>query len=293
MFHDFDLNLLVYLDSLLDLQSVSRAAVRSHITQSAMSLALARLRKVFSDELLVPSAGRKMVLTPLAESLRLPLREAIMKIDAVKNTSAHFNPAESKRKFTIDASGEAVEVLLHALAGPLFQQAPGVQLVLNLLDIEVSLGAKHDLIIAPQKLFGHDVYTESLWKDAWTCVMWSGNNVVGEELTLQQYSEMGYAFSNVDHHYGDPGHIVRRMEVYVPELSMIPSAIIGTNRVAVLGARLARILAARSPLRLLPPPVHTPEIVEYMQWHHLQDADPGAAWFRDLVKQAFNKETAL
>lgn len=69
-----DLNLLVALDALFAEKSVSRAGERRlHLSQSATSGALARLREVFQDQLLVP-VGRKMVLTPVAEALVEPVR---------------------------------------------------------------------------------------------------------------------------------------------------------------------------------------------------------------------------
>ena len=49
----FDLNLLVALDALLRERSVTNAGRRVHLSQSAMSGALARLRHAFNDELLV------------------------------------------------------------------------------------------------------------------------------------------------------------------------------------------------------------------------------------------------
>jgi hypothetical protein len=64
-FHNLDLNLLVALDTLLDERNVSRAAERLHLTQSAMSNALSRLREFFGDALLVP-VGRHMEPTALA-----------------------------------------------------------------------------------------------------------------------------------------------------------------------------------------------------------------------------------
>jgi LysR family transcriptional regulator, nod-box dependent transcriptional activator len=289
MFHDFDLNLLVYLDSLLAAQSVSKAAARSHITQSAMSLALTRLRKHFQDELLVPIAGRKMAMTPLAESLIVPVREAIMKIDAVKKTVVDFDPAVSSREFTIDASSEVIDVILHNLLPRLTQSAPGIQLVVNSLRDE-QMAAKHDMVIAPQKLFAGDVYTLPLWNDEWVCVTWTSNQLIGEELTLQQYTELGYVFSAADKHYSDASNVVRRMEVFVPETSMIPSALIGTNRIAILNLRQAEIYAHYCSLRLVALPVKVPGITEYMQWHHSQSSDPGAAWFRNFVKAAVQEE---
>jgi LysR family transcriptional regulator, nod-box dependent transcriptional activator len=287
MFHDFDLNLLVYLDSLLTVQSVSKAGNRSHITQSAMSLALTRLRKHFEDELLVPIAGRKMALTPLAESLIIPVREAIMKIDAIKKTVVNFSPVRSKRTFVIDASSETIDLLLHKLIVPLSQHAPAIQLVLHSFQSDQMMGAKHDIVIAPQKLFGPDVFNELLLTDTWTCIAWSENNLIGDELTLKQYSDFGYVFSGIDAFYSDNRKTARRMEIFVPETSMIPAALMGTNRLAILSARLAKLYAKQYPLRMLSLPVESPELLEYMQWHHTQDSDPGAAWFRSFIKDMF------
>ena len=64
-----DANLLVILDVLLDERSVARAADRLGLSPSAASHALARLRTLFEDELLV-RAGRSMVPTARAEALR-------------------------------------------------------------------------------------------------------------------------------------------------------------------------------------------------------------------------------
>ncbi|QJW83756.1 LysR family transcriptional regulator [Ramlibacter terrae] len=76
-----DLNLLIALDALLAERSVTRAAERMHMTQSAMSGVLARLREYFDDQLLVP-VGRAMHLTPRAESMIQPVRDIILKVDS-------------------------------------------------------------------------------------------------------------------------------------------------------------------------------------------------------------------
>ena len=79
-FSQFDLNLLVTLDALLTEKNVTHAGVRVHLSQSATSGALSRLRDFFHDDLLVP-VGRKMVLTPLAEELERPAEAAMHAAD--------------------------------------------------------------------------------------------------------------------------------------------------------------------------------------------------------------------
>src|SRR5215472_5966941 len=97
-FSGLDLNLLVALDILFAEKSVSRAGERLHLSQSATSGALARLRDAFRDPLLVP-VGRKMTLTPLAETLVEPVREFLVKAEAILHTTPAFDPAKSERRF--------------------------------------------------------------------------------------------------------------------------------------------------------------------------------------------------
>ncbi len=57
-FDKLDLNLLVALDTLLTERNITRAADKLHLSQSAMSNALGRLRGYFGDPLLVPLQRR-------------------------------------------------------------------------------------------------------------------------------------------------------------------------------------------------------------------------------------------
>ena len=99
-FRNLDLNLIVYLDALLTEGSVSRAADRVHISQSAMSDALARLRDYFQDRLFV-QVGRSMVPTPLAASLLQPARDILLQVDSIASTNVQFEPRSSRRTISI------------------------------------------------------------------------------------------------------------------------------------------------------------------------------------------------
>src|ERR1700760_339645 len=110
-----DLNLLVALDALLTERSVTRAGQRVSVTQSAMSGALRRLRGLFGDDLLVRS-GQSMRLTPFAESLQAPLREALAQLEATVFSRSTFDPLREPRTFTISATDYTSVVLLSRLA---------------------------------------------------------------------------------------------------------------------------------------------------------------------------------
>src|SRR5215475_7779150 len=99
-FSGLDLNLLVALDALFAERSVSRAGERLHLSQSATSGALARLRYVFRDPLLV-QVGRTMALTPLAETLVEPVREFLLQAESIMHSSPVFKAATSSRRFRV------------------------------------------------------------------------------------------------------------------------------------------------------------------------------------------------
>src|ERR1700733_7813339 len=91
-----DLNLLVALDALLLERNITHAAERLNLSPSAMSGALARLRTYFDDEILA-QIGRRMVPTPLGESLQSRVRECLLLVQATVETRPQFDPLQTKR----------------------------------------------------------------------------------------------------------------------------------------------------------------------------------------------------
>ncbi|HZV08596.1 MAG TPA: LysR family transcriptional regulator, partial [Novosphingobium sp.] len=87
----FDMNLLLALDALLDTESVTLAAQRLNMGQSAMSSALGRLRDHFGDELLAKS-GRSLDLTPFAISLKGPVQDALIAVRQAVTVRQPFDP---------------------------------------------------------------------------------------------------------------------------------------------------------------------------------------------------------
>ena len=122
-----DLNLLVTLDALLREKSVTRAARDVGLSQPAMSHALARLRELLGDALLV-RAGRRMETTPRAEALRQPLASALAHVREVFEGGPRFDPTTSQRQFRISGGDLAELVLLPPLAARLSERARGIDL---------------------------------------------------------------------------------------------------------------------------------------------------------------------
>src|SRR5690606_8633705 len=122
-----DLNLLVTLDVLLAEGSVARAARRLRLSPSAMSRALARLRKATGDPLLV-RAGRGLVPTPRAIELGARVGRLVEESRAVLSPAVAIDLRQLVRTFTLRASDGFVENFGPDLVARIAAQAPGVRL---------------------------------------------------------------------------------------------------------------------------------------------------------------------
>jgi len=125
--HRVDLNLLVALDALTRERSVTKAAERAGVTQSAMSHTLRRLRELFGDPLLVRGRGG-MVLTPRAEALAVPLRSGLVSLARTLAEPQPFAPEQASRTFRIVSPDLFDALVLPTLFQRLGQQAPSIDL---------------------------------------------------------------------------------------------------------------------------------------------------------------------
>ena len=292
--HGFDLNLLVALDALLREKSVTNAGRRVHLSQSAMSGALARLRHAFNDDLLVAGRGA-MTLTPLAEGLVEPVAAILRDTQEALSAHVRFEPSTSRRTFTIAASDYATTVLLGEAVREMNAQAPHVTLViLQLRDrLEELDDLDVDVCILPQSIVPPARPHELLFRDTFTCLVWRDNTDVGDRLTVDQFTTLGHVVvtfhddctTRDDDRFAPRIGLERRAEIVVPNFHALPSLIVGTNRIATVQKRLATKLASSHPVRVVGLPVPIPPLEEAMLWHPRFERDPAHLWFRSVLKR--------
>jgi len=292
-YHKLDLNLLTALRALLTEKNVTRAGESVHITQPAMSGILARLREYFGDPLIVP-VGRKMELTPLAESLLEPLNDVLLRLDATITTRPEFNPLTTNRRFSVVASDYSIDVLLLAVLRRIHQEAPGLSVEFRTpsesAPAELEAG-EVDFIINPESQNSPMQSGAVLFEDSYRIVVDTANQEVGESIGIEQYLALRHvAFKSGKHglpqletwlanRYGDE----RRVEVITHSFSLLPRLVVGTARIATMHTRLARQCVGSLPIRLVKPTFDIPRLVELLQWHKYRDLDPGSMWFRDMI----------
>lgn len=293
-FNRLDLNLLVVLDALLTECNITRAGEKVHLSQSATSGALGRLREFFEDELLV-QIGRKMVLTPLGESLVGPVRSILIQVQATIERRPEFDPAHSERRFTLVMSDYTATVLMPEVIRAASKVAPAVSLELVTPGdepVEELESGNADFLLLPSNFISERHPSLAVFEEEFVCVCWRDNPLVGDSLSLDQYLTLGHVMvrfgsqrrPSVDewltHRFG----IERRAEVVATNFSAVPHYVLGTPRIATMHGRLARQWANNLPLRILPAPMDIPVMSWSLQWHQYRDLDPGTQWMRNLIR---------
>lgn len=121
---DIDLNLLRVFDALFELRSVTRAASRLGVTQSAVSHALGRLRTTLNDPLFLRSSSGLQP-TPRALEIAPGIRDGLNQLRGALTPSI-FEPASESRHFTIAAGSYFCGLLIPALVACARTSAPSV-----------------------------------------------------------------------------------------------------------------------------------------------------------------------
>jgi DNA-binding transcriptional LysR family regulator len=296
-FRQLDLNLLVALDALLTERNITEAGRRLHVSQSAMSGSLARLREYFGDELLV-QIGRKMVPTPLADSLAEPVREILLKVKATVDAKPGFDASTSTRRFSLMMSDYVSTVLMTEALQRVARAAPLVSFEVVSNDIASPGDALDrgdvDLLIMPRDHLAKDHPDEVLFTDGYVCLVWADNSTVGNTLSQQEYLSLGHVCVQLgrgrapvmDEWFLSRLGVNRRIEILTMNFNSLPQYVVGTQRVGTVHHRLADYYCRYLPLRIVPCPFELPPIVEAVQWHKYFDQDPGLAWLRGILKDA-------
>ena len=291
-----DLNLLVALDALLTEKNITRAGQKLSLSQSATSGVLARLRDYFGDPLLMP-VGRAMKLTPKAEELQKPVRDVLLTIQSTIAVQPGFDPATSQRHFRVTASDYPVSVVLAEAARRMGEEAPGVTLEIAMPGDDVQGGIERgevDMLIMPRQYLAAGHPSEALYEESYSCVVWAGNTQVGDTLTLAQYMSLSHVTTMFGSHrqpsleewFLKSSALSRRIEITTNNFNTLPLLVLGTQRVATMHNRLARLFVRTLPLRIVPLPVDFPTMVWSMQWPRHLSADPAHQWFRGMVSAA-------
>lgn len=296
--HRFDLNRLAALDALLSECSVSRAAARLHLSQPAMSGALASLRDYFGDPLLV-SVGRSMRRTSFAETLVQPVRDVLRQVEHITHRRPSLVLRDMQRTVSIAASDLSATLLLPALVREARQVAPGLRFELRpvtpFLSSDLERG-ELDMILGPDLIVAPNHPIQSLFSAPYACLVCRSSRLAWSTLDLETYMEAEHVAVKwwngvlpVDEVALRAAHVRRKIPIAVPAFSLFPLFLAGTDRIATLPLQMARVQAADFSLALRPCPAPVAPLAYCVQWQTRQDADPAITWIRTRLKAASDR----
>jgi DNA-binding transcriptional LysR family regulator len=289
-----NLNLFVAFDALLAEGSVSRAAKRVGITQSAMSNALRQLRGIFDDPLFLRTS-HGITATPRARQLAAPVREALRLLEESLSPQP-FDPRASTKTFILAASDYVEFVLLPPLLRELGKRAPGVR-------VEVRSWGRHhvpeelargemDLMIGFYDTVPKCHGATILFEEHYACIVRKGHPAVRDRLTLDTYASLKHimvshttgATSGIDRALAELG-FSREVVLRVSHFLNVPALVANSDFVAALSRRVAEPFAKMLSLRMFEPPLPLQVSRVGMVWHDSLNADCAQQWFRALVAE--------
>lgn len=296
-----DLNLVPALDALLRRRNVTRAAADVGLSQPAMSRALARLRDLQSDPLLVRTRSG-YVLTPRAQAIQPLLASAVRQLrDLFQQQS--FDPGTERRIVRLAAADTQTVLLVPGIMARLAGEAPGVDLrvegygpdLLGRLDS----GALDLAFALSSTPLPPGTSSEVVAEDHLALVMRRGHPAAERAWSIADYGSyhhvgvalLGDGQSEIDALLAAEG-VSRRIALVTPHFMAALAAVAATDMVTTVSAALARRFAAVFGLVLHEPPFARTLLRTTLVCSHVRSADPFLAWFRALVREVASATTA-
>lgn len=290
----FDLNQVVCLEALLSECSVSRAAERVHLSQSAMSAVLAQLRDYFGDPLLVRS-GRALVPTPFARSLIQPVNELLTRAHALTALSPDRAPSQVDREMTIATSDYSMAAFMTEAIKRMAKPMPNLRFdVLPLSNLSASIlnNGEIDLLVAGRPLDVGRPANMLVCEDRFVCLVSTDHEPDGgvldaDEFLARRHVVVRYFESQLTF---EDEEALRRLglrrprQVSVGSMSLVPQMIAGTALIATGAWRISRHFSQHWPIKVYPFPFAQEPMRIFAYWHPSREEDPVLQQLMDTVR---------
>lgn len=295
-----DLNLLVILDALLSEQHVTRAAERLHLSQPAVSHALARLRDLLGDPLLVRQGGG-LVATARGLELAAPLADALAQVQSLLAPN-RFDPASARRTFRLAMSDYGAALLLPGLVRALREQAPGIDLAITHASREGMqegvLSGEIDLAAGVFPDLPGELRSTPLFEEHYACLVDRDSLPAGGVLDLPSYLARPHVLLEM-RGSGTPEieraltaiRERRHVAISLPHWGIAPQLIQGTDLILTVSSQGLLNIDHRH-LLVVPPPFHIPSFGFVLAWHKRRGGDGALQWLIAQVQDVLAKRAA-
>jgi len=295
----FDVELLTIFNEIYVTGSITRASANLGLAQPTVSLALKRLREIFSDELFTRTA-RGMVPTPHAQGVIHDVRATLETLNRALSWRQAFDPASSRRRFNVAMTDISQIVLMPGLLRDLKQSAPHVSVEVHGITEETPrqlLDGQVDVAVGfmPQLEAGY--YQQKLFDESFVCLVSGDHPRLRGPMDSQAFTKEGHihvlssgtGHGVVDEALGRHG-VQRTIALRVPSFLGLGALVEQTDLVALVPRRLARHLAQRHRVVALATPVPLPHYAVRQHWHQRFHGDPAHQWLRQAVARSVQRD---
>jgi DNA-binding transcriptional LysR family regulator len=293
---NIDLKLLSVIGELHRTRSVSQAAEHLEVSQSTVSMSLAKLRKHFNDPLFVrTSAG--MEPTPHASELIHMLQKAEILLQSALEHHVVFDPRASDRVFRLHSTDIAQVTLLPKLMRRLKSVAPSVGIHLGRISADTAQlleSGETDLAVGFILPMGAGFCQQRLFKERFVCAVRQDHPRINGTITVKQFeAETHLAIATTGTGHGivektlEAKKIRRNVGLTIPSFLGIVSILANTDYVVTLPEQLGRHLASAGHIKALPLPFEVPPYFIMQHWHERYSQDPANRWLRTVMADLF------
>ncbi|WP_249212633.1 LysR family transcriptional regulator [Acetobacter persici] len=289
-----DFNLATVFLALWEERSVSKAARRLSLSQSAVSAALARLREAAGDPLFVRTR-EGMQPTQRALAMAEPMQSGAMLIHSAFSARTAFDPATSRQHFSLGMSDDFQIAAGPLIARRLAQEAPGITVTFrqaNRHRVEALFEAGEiDFAVIAQPAQPSALQQQEIGQSAYACLLDQRACHVPIPLTLEDYLALPHILVSFSGRDGIVDHVLkklrrtRRVQSALTHFSSLPPFLTGTRAVSTLPVHAARSLAAISGLTVCAAPIPLPSYTVSLLWQRTADT----LWMRQLIRDAFQQ----
>jgi DNA-binding transcriptional LysR family regulator len=292
-----DLNLLSVFQEVYRERQISAAARRLGLTQSAVSNALARLRRTFGDELFVRTA-HGMQPTPLAQQMAEPIGAAMAQVALALSQRSRFDPATSGRRFTLAMTDVGEVYFMPVLIDRCRAAAPHVEIAsirangLTLKDdmetgrVDLAIGAFEDVSDA--------LYHRALFRQPFVSMFRKDHPLAKGKVDLERFVAAPHLIVDAAQSPYDrinalleKAGVTAGARFRVPHFTAVPYIVSTSELVVTVPQKLAESAASPFGLKWIEPPLALPTLQTNVFWHRRFNHDPGIQWLRGLIADVF------
>lgn len=294
-----DLNLFVVLDAICAEGSITRAADRLHLTQPAVSHALARLRDVYADPLFVRS-GNGVAPTALTKRLIGPIRESLLMLQETLQPSQPFDAAGARNSFVVALPDVLETWVLPPLMQYLQEVAPRMQMASvrarrRELDADLA-GGRLDLAFDVLMPVAPALRHAPLMEDRFVVVAREGHPILAADWTMDAYCQFRHivvssrrtGLSAEDFELSRLG-LRRDIALRCSNYHVAWKTMEQTDLLLTVPEQYA-LMREAGPFSVKPMPMDVRGLAIQMYWHESVDQDPANQWLRSVFKQVLARD---